>query len=446
MAARRSSRPRLLLAAAGAASTVFLCPGFSSLVAFNHALGRTSWPMLGSRSQASWRSLRRADADAMELMMETPPLDEADEYNMNVDVISGEIDISVLPEEMGVYAIYDSSGRLQYIGLSRQIQKSVENHAKSIGLPEVLDLISTVRCVEMPGESKELLKETWEGWIKEHMANGGEIPAGNLPENAPGADPRWRSRSAQAKPSLSLGGVGGIVTPAEALAAVRRAVEENPVILFMKGTPAMPQCGFSARTSGLLREIGVPFETVNVLDNENNPGVRDAVKEFGNWPTIPQLYVSGQLVGGADIVMEMHQTGQLEQALKSAAQGQSAAGSAETGSAPAEATAGRGNVRLIDDPRRPTATALCKALDSTFTLVDLRVADDSAAHEGDAGALEMGLTSESHFSVEIVAPEFAGLMPVQRQQKVYEALSQVMPKIHALSLVTRTPAEVADAQ
>ncbi|CAJ1446034.1 unnamed protein product, partial [Effrenium voratum] len=208
---------------------------------------------------------------------------------------------------------------------------------------------------------------------------------------------------------------------------------------FMKGTPAMPQCGFSARTSGLLREIGMPFETVNVLDEASNPGVREAVKEYGQWPTIPQLYVSGQLVGGADIVMEMYEKGELEQMLVIASDGGGASQEAAESSAPGEYATG--NIKLIDDSRRPTATALCKALDESFTLLDLRVVDDSAAHEGDAGALEMGLTSESHFTVQMVAPEFSGLTPVQRQQKVYEALSDVMPRIHALSLVTRTPEE-----
>eukprot|EP00434_Breviolum_minutum_P026280 symbB.v1.2.023227.t1/scaffold2109.1/size89064/4 len=221
------------------------------------------------------------------------------------------------------------------------------------------------------------------------------------------------------------------------------AIEENAVVLFMKGTPAMPQCGFSARTSGLLREIGVPFETVNVLDENNNPGVREAVKEFGQWPTIPQLYVSGQLVGGADIVMEMYQKGELEQMLVMANEGAGST-SEEASSSESETSTqyATGNVQLIDDPNRPTATELCKALDKSFALVDLKVVDDSASHEGDAGALEMGLTSESHFSVNIVSPDFATLSRVQRQQKVYEALSGVMPRIHALSLVTQTPEEI----
>ncbi|CAJ1352554.1 unnamed protein product [Effrenium voratum] len=412
-------RARLLLAGAAAwgLSSAFLSP----------------WT--ASRPSRAPHVQRWAEAD----IMEVPPMTEAPVYVMEVDVVTGDLDVSALPEEMGVYAVYDATERLQYIGLSKDIQKSVANHAKAIGIQEVGEFIGSVKCAEMPGESKETLKNTWEVWLKEHLGNGGEIPVGNLPENAPGCDPRWRSRGAQAKPSLNLGGVGGIASQAEAMEAVRTAVESNPVLLFMKGTPAMPQCGFSARTSGLLREIGMPFETVNVLDEASNPGVREAVKEYGQWPTIPQLYVSGQLVGGADIVMEMYEKGELEQMLVIASDGGGASQEAAESSAPGEYATG--NIKLIDDSRRPTATALCKALDESFTLLDLRVVDDSAAHEGDAGALEMGLTSESHFTVQMVAPEFSGLTPVQRQQKVYEALSDVMPRIHALSLVTRTPEE-----
>lgn len=332
---------------------------------------------------------------------------------------------------------------MQYIGLSKQIRKSVENHALNIGPREAGSLISSVRVAAMPGATKELLKGTWESWIKEHMDGGGEIPAGNLPENSPGSDPRWRSQRNQAKPSLNLGGVAGITSAEEAMTAVKKAVEQYPVIIFMKGTPVMPQCGFSARSVGILKEIGVPFESVNVLDDQTNPGIRDAVKRYSNWPTIPQLFVKGQLVGGADIMSEMFESGQLSKTLRDAVTGASTAGAATASTGAAAVPAVKGQISLVDDPRRPTATALCKALNTNFQLYGLRVMDESSQHEGDAGALEMGITGESHFKVEIVAPEFEGLTPVQRQQKVFQVLSDVMPRIHALSLVTRTPAEVA---
>ena len=96
---------------------------------------------------------------------------------------------------------------------------------------------------------------------------------------------------------------------------IKQIVSTNPVILFMKGTREMPQCGFSAATIEVLKEIGQPFETVDVLEDE---GIRQEVKTFSNWPTIPQLFVGGKFVGGSDIVTEMHTNGELAPLVKAA--------------------------------------------------------------------------------------------------------------------------------
>jgi monothiol glutaredoxin len=88
----------------------------------------------------------------------------------------------------------------------------------------------------------------------------------------------------------------------------------NPVVLFMKGTPQFPMCGFSARAIAILNELKVPFHAVNVLDDQE---IREGIKEYGNWPTIPQLYVKKSLVGGSDIMMEMYQAGELQEMFKS---------------------------------------------------------------------------------------------------------------------------------
>jgi len=93
-------------------------------------------------------------------------------------------------------------------------------------------------------------------------------------------------------------------------------VRENPVILYMKGTPQFPQCGFSMRASQALAGCGVEFAYVNVLEDED---IRQGIKEYGDWPTIPQLYVGGQLVGGCDIILEMYESGELEKLVKSQA-------------------------------------------------------------------------------------------------------------------------------
>ncbi len=97
---------------------------------------------------------------------------------------------------------------------------------------------------------------------------------------------------------------------------IRETVTANPVVLFMKGTAQFPQCGFSGRAIQILKASGVTkLVTVNVLDDDL---VRQGIKEYSNWPTIPQLYVAGEFVGGSDIIAEMHENGELATALKEA--------------------------------------------------------------------------------------------------------------------------------
>ena len=91
---------------------------------------------------------------------------------------------------------------------------------------------------------------------------------------------------------------------------IRETVEKNDVVLYMKGTKTMPQCGFSSRVAGVLNFMGVDFADVNVLADE---AVRQGIKEFSDWPTIPQLYVKGEFVGGCDIITEMTLSGELDQ-------------------------------------------------------------------------------------------------------------------------------------
>ena len=97
-------------------------------------------------------------------------------------------------------------------------------------------------------------------------------------------------------------------------AKIKSIVEGHPVVLFMKGTAQFPQCGFSGRAIQILQACGInePF-TVNVLEDE---AIRQGIKEFANWPTIPQLYIKGEFIGGSDIMTEMYQSGELQQLLK----------------------------------------------------------------------------------------------------------------------------------
>tara|TARA_R110002110_G_scaffold91964_15_gene239300 strand:- start:502 stop:837 length:336 start_codon:yes stop_codon:yes gene_type:complete len=95
-------------------------------------------------------------------------------------------------------------------------------------------------------------------------------------------------------------------------ADIQKAVDENEVLLFMKGNPMFPQCGFSATVVQILSHLGVKFKGINVLEDME---VREGIKQFSNWPTIPQLYVKGEFVGGCDIIREMFDSGELEQLL-----------------------------------------------------------------------------------------------------------------------------------
>ena len=96
---------------------------------------------------------------------------------------------------------------------------------------------------------------------------------------------------------------------------IREMVEKNKVVLFMKGSKSFPQCGFSNAVVEVLKKEGIPFETVNVLADAE---IRQGIKDFSSWPTIPQLYVGGKFLGGCDIVTEMHQSGELAKELTAA--------------------------------------------------------------------------------------------------------------------------------
>ena len=119
--------------------------------------------------------------------------------------------------------------------------------------------------------------------------------------------------------------------------AIAEAIRDNKVILFMKGTPDQPACGFSARTVAALQALDAPFAAVDILPD---PRIRQELSALSNWPTIPQLFVDGELVGGADIVAEMYESGELAQVL----------GVKEPADAPAEAPAGAGRAGTDSPP------------------------------------------------------------------------------------------------
>jgi len=113
--------------------------------------------------------------------------------------------------------------------------------------------------------------------------------------------------------------------------AIEDAIKSNPVILFMKGTPEQPMCGFSARTAGALQTLEAPFAAVDILPD---PRIREELSALSSWPTIPQLFVNGELVGGADIVAEMYESGELAELLGVEQPDDADEPAAESGSAP----------------------------------------------------------------------------------------------------------------
>lgn len=102
----------------------------------------------------------------------------------------------------------------------------------------------------------------------------------------------------------------------DVMSRIKSLIDQNKVLVFMKGTPSLPMCGFSAATVEVLNELGVPYKGVNVLED---PQLREAIKMYSNWPTIPQVYVNGEFIGGCDIVQEMHARGELKPLVSAAA-------------------------------------------------------------------------------------------------------------------------------
>lgn len=97
---------------------------------------------------------------------------------------------------------------------------------------------------------------------------------------------------------------------------IKKQLESHPVLLYMKGTPDFPQCGFSAKTVGVLRAAGAKFAYINIFED---PEIREGLKRYSNWPTFPQLYINGELIGGCDIAVELYESGELKQILESVA-------------------------------------------------------------------------------------------------------------------------------
>lgn len=206
-----------------------------------------------------------------------------------------------------MYAVYDSDETLKFVGVSRNISMTIQNHSKVVG-----DAVHSVKASIVENANKDDLLEAWKAWLQEAVDATGAVPAGNAQEKE-----LWQPRrKAAAKPEIKLTAGKGIEDLTCSLSdLIAMVVKNEKVVVFIKGTRTQPQCGFSYQMLTTLNGMNTEFQVVNVLDEVYNPGLREAIKEYSAWPTIPQLYVAGEFVGGSDIVQEMAGNGELSKVL-----------------------------------------------------------------------------------------------------------------------------------
>ncbi|KAK9788138.1 hypothetical protein WJX73_008305 [Symbiochloris irregularis] len=189
--------------------------------------------------------------------------------------------------------------------MSRKVVASVATHAQ-----ELPDLVHSVKVGVLPVANRDLLMASWKVWIQEAVNTLGNVPPGNAKGNT-----QWSARR-KAKPEIKLTpgkGIQDLTVPLSTI--ISDVVKSNKVVAFVKGTRTQPQCGFSHKVMSMLNELHADYEVVNVLDELYNPGLREEIKTFSQWPTIPQVYINGEFVGGADVLEEMHTSGELKAAL-----------------------------------------------------------------------------------------------------------------------------------
>lgn len=214
------------------------------------------------------------------------------------------VDEDALPPKPGVYGVYDPAGELQFVGISRNVRASVEGHRRKVPANLCASVKVAVSDEEAPDRSA--LNNAWKSWMEEHIAATGKAPPGNVAGNH-----TWVGGAPQRPPDLRLtpGRHVQLTVPLEQL--IDRLVKENRVVAFIKGSRSAPQCGFSQRVVGILEAHAADFVTVDVLDEEHNHGLRETLKAYSSWPTFPQVFVGGELVGGCDIVSSMAERGEL---------------------------------------------------------------------------------------------------------------------------------------
>ncbi|KAK8574175.1 hypothetical protein V6N13_097165 [Hibiscus sabdariffa] len=205
------------------------------------------------------------------------------------------------PSDAGVYAVFDQNEDLQFIGISRNIAGSLLTHKQSVP-----DLCCSVKVGVVNEPDRTALTQAWKSWMEEHIQATGKVPPGNETGNT-----TWVRQPPKKKADLRLtpGRHVQLTIPLEEL--IDNLVKQNKVVAFIKGSRSAPMCGFSQRVIAILESQGVDYESVDVLDEEHNCGLRETLKQYSNWPTFPQIFVNGELVGGCDILSSMYEKGEL---------------------------------------------------------------------------------------------------------------------------------------
>lgn len=227
-----------------------------------------------------------------------------------------DIPLEVVPHDMysipdpwhrpGVYGIYAKDSSLQYVAAVANVAEAIAAHIHYISESDVRH---SVRMITVDNEDDAPLGLLAENWVMAHMKHGPGLPVGNSSE-----DSLWlRDLPKQQRNVYFFEG-----TPVEfAETEIKSIIRDHPVVLFMKGVRDEPRCQFSAIVVDLLQTVvGDSFVCVDCLDELRNRGLRESIKQFSKWPTIPQLYVNGDFVGGADIVQEMSRSGELKRVLE----------------------------------------------------------------------------------------------------------------------------------
>lgn len=209
----------------------------------------------------------------------------------------------------GVYGVYSSEGALQYVASALNVRTAIDGHRSIL---RDADRVFAVRMITLePGQDTDPIDQFAETWVHTHT-NVTDPPPGNCEEA-----PEWREEPEDVDVRFQLG-----AQEENANAEILRLLRRHRIILFMKGTSTAPKCGFSEQTLMILRREGAPedvLKCVDCLDGDRNPGLREQIKLHAQWPTIPQLYINGDFVGGADIVKDLAETGNLRKMLSEAA-------------------------------------------------------------------------------------------------------------------------------